>query len=268
MGTKASREELGDLGIVYARLFEFVKNGKRPAGLVVAGMQQLADGTFPAKGRFDRYVQYLLSLDAQLARLRGLDETVWNGRVSAAGWFDSLNTTSEHGQRADDLEFFYVSFGSVQEDVELHWKAIAANQRVAASNGGLYIETGPKNLRLHSTARKYKPGIHRVRINLVANWEPENGRTIVQARERVPVGCYTAQAETLGAYELHWELLQETDGENLPRPDIAGFEYRFPGNRNFAHCPYIGRVDDEFKLGAAGVRDVDRRWAAPVVLGV
>ena len=219
-------------------------------------------------GQFDRYQRHLLSLDAQLDRLRKFDITVWNDCVATAGWFDGVDTSSDHVQRPDNLEFFYVEFGSPQENVELHWKAIAMTQRVP-SDGGCYIKTGLDNLRLHPLALTYTPGIHRVRINLVANWEPKDGRSLVQVRERAAAQSKTlAHAETLAAYGLHDELLRQQDGENFPYADLSGFEYKFPGNRGFSCCPYVYRGDDGFRLYASGVGDVFRSWAAPVVLGV
>lgn len=231
-------------------------------------LQSAVEGDFPPDNRFDRYAGMLLPLEAQLDQLRKLDVTVWNDRVSKTGWFDNVNTTSDHVQRLDDLEFFYVEFGSPALDVELHWKAIAAHQRVP-SDGGCYIDTRPDNLRLHSLAKVYVPGIYRVRINLAAHWEPQDGRTLIQVRERAQTTNQTlASAETLGAYGLHWELLREMDGENLPFVDLAGYEYKFPDVRGFAHCPYTPRGSGRFGLVAGSVRRVVHGWAAPVVLGV
>jgi hypothetical protein len=239
----------------------------------IIGQPQLADVMMAALReqlqpiRFDRYQQFLMPLDRQLDCLLGLDAKVWNSRVTNAGWFDGLSTVSDHEQTVEDLEFFWVSFGSLDEDLRLHWQAIAAKQRVP-NDGGLYIKTNDEHARLHHTARTYAPGIHRVRINLLANWEPQNGRSVTQVREQVPGGQWLAQAETLGAYETHYELLRETDGENLPRPDLAGIEYRYPGDRDFKHCPCVIRSGDKFGLSAAWTGNVAHGWSAPVVLGV
>lgn len=231
-------------------------------------LQSAVEGDFPSDSRFDRYGRFLLTLEEQLDLLRKLDVTVWNDRVSEAGWFDGLNTVSEHVQRLDDLEFFYVEFGSPALNVELHWKAIARHQQVP-SDGGLYTKTEPNDLRLHPLTKSYTPGIHRVRINLVAHWEPQDGRTLIQVRERAKAANQIlAHAEALAAYGLHDELLRQQDGENFPYTDLAGFEYKFSGSRDFARCPCVGRGGGKFELDASYVRFVNHYWAAPVVLGV
>ncbi len=264
MGRKATAQEAEAYLRRELKLRQMFLQGERSQQEILDMFQ----GVFDAKSiGLDRYKQLLMPLDRQLDRLMEIDAKVWNSRVTKAGWFDNLDTASDHDQSLQDLEFFWVGFGSLAEDLDRHWAAIAAHQQVP-SDGGLYIKTDAEHARLHHTARTYAPGIYRVRIDLTANWEPERGRSVTQVRERVPGGQWLAQAETLGAYEIHYELLRETDGEHLPRPDLAGIEYKFPGLRRFDDCPYLYRYGGGFPLRAHGVGCVGRGWSAPLVLGV
>jgi hypothetical protein len=178
MGSKATREELGDLGVVYARLFEFVKNGKRPAGRVIAGMQALADGQFSEDGRFDRYNHLLLSLDEQMELLRRYNTQYWDNRLTDDDFSLVYSGADlEHTQRVDDLNVLHVEFDSPEETVEMWWRVMVGEQPKNWRWDELKLD--PEHLRvLGCNTKSYEPGIHLVRINLVAHWEPEDGRTI------------------------------------------------------------------------------------------
>ena len=217
----------------------------------------------------DRFAQYLLSLEDQLNLLEVLDANVWGGQANKVGWFDSVDTTSDHVQSVDDLEILYVEFGSPKGNVEMHWKAIVANQpRVWRWDG---LKTDQKHLRLGPNAKQYEPGIHRIRINLVAHWEPEDGRTIIDVRRQAAASGETlTHAEVLAVYGLHDELLRQQDGENLPYADMAGFEVAISGGRPWAAVPCLGwdRFDGKARLHAGWADYVSRGWAAPATFSL
>lgn len=265
MGTKATNEELGRLGVVQNRLFEFVKDGKRPADQVVAAIQQLADGVFPVSNPFDAYTSKLLPLWQQLNLLKQFNVLHWDNILTEEE-IDAVDTSSDHVQSVDDLEILYVDFGSAEKNIEMWWRVLVANQPNNWRWDGL--KTDPENLRLTPNTKAYEPGIHRVRINLVAHWEPENGRTIDEVREQAKqTDEILAHAEVLAAYGLHAALLQEQDGENLPYADMPGFQATVPGREAWAHVPYLfwNRDDRKVQLSAFWSGSRPQYWAAPVV---
>lgn len=268
MGKQATREELGDLGVVYNRLFEFVKNGKRPVAQVIAGLQALADGKFPEEARYDRYNAMLLSVADQLARLRDYNKLYWDN-VLTDEHFECVNWGPDglqHEQQVDDLLLLYVDFGSPEATFEAWWKVLCGTQP------GNYrwdqLRTDVDHLKLHSRTREYGFGIYTVHINLVAHWEPEDGRNVIQVREQAEVNDeLLAHAEAMAAYGLHPELLQQQDGENLPYVDLAGYMADVPGHGAWRPVPYFLWYRDYRKvmLSAFWVDYSNRCFAAPVV---
>jgi hypothetical protein len=222
--------------------------------------------TTPAPGSYDRHRGLLLSLNDQLNKLIDLNERFWGG-VLTPEEFTALDLSSDHVQSVDDLEILYVDFGSPEQNVEMWWKVIAGIQPRASRWDGL--SSDPEHLRLAPNTYPYNPGmrgIYRVRINLVANWQPQDGRSVLQVREwAARSGEYLAHAEVLAAYGLHDELLRQQDGTNLPYSDMAGFEASIPGRDPWTHCPYLRWNGGEAKLFAGWVGDVSRDWSAPVV---
>ncbi|MGA3150290.1 MAG: hypothetical protein ABSD10_01560 [Candidatus Saccharimonadales bacterium] len=216
--------------------------------------------------RFDRYRLHLLSLEDQLNLWQVLDLSVLDGQIKSVGWFDTVDTSSDHVQSVNDLEIFYIEFGSSEGNVEAYWRAIKANQPNARCYDGLKIDSN--HLRLTPTARWYEPGIHRIRINLVAHWEPEDGRSVLQVREQAArTGETLAAAEVLAAYAVHDELLRQQDGTNLPYADMAGFEATVPDDQPWTSVLYLygDRVSREVGLDAGWADRVRSNWAAPVV---
>lgn len=267
MGTKATREELGDLGVVYARLFEFVKNGKRPAGLVIAGMQRLADAQLQEEAGLDRYNHLLLSLSDQRVRLRRYNAMYWGNRLTAEQ-LASVDTSSDHTQSVDDLEMFHVEFRSYKETVEMWWKVYVGEQPYAQDGPKYNLDR--KHLCLCPNTANYEPGISRVRINLVAHWEPKNGRTLNEVRDYAKItGEVLAHTEVLSAYGIHYELLREQDGENLPYSELAGTVVTIPG-KSMPGTLYLcwSTHSRSAFLTVSLVFERILTWSAPVVLEV
>lgn len=217
-------------------------------------------------GAYHRHQTLLLSLEDQLSAWRVIDADVWMNHVAGLGWFDAVVTASEHVQRVDDLEILYIDFGSPKANVERLWEAIKASSPLAWLAD--YLRTDPGHIRLAAQARQYEPGIHRVRINLVAHWEPALGRSVLQVREMSTSNGETlAAAEVLAAYALHDALLRRLDGENLPFADLAGFEVTAPGADPWASHPdlYWSQLNHGAQFGAYWSGHVNYQWAVPVI---
>jgi hypothetical protein len=228
-------------------------------------LQDIIEGNFPADSRFDRYSGLLLPLGDQLTRLRGYNQRFWDNRVTNEQ-FAAVDTSSDHTQSVDDLEIFHVEFGSLEETVEMWWKVLVGTQPKNWRWGELKLD--PEHLGLGANTKSYEPGIHRVRINLVAHWEPEDGPTIEEVREQAKgTGEILAHSEVLSAYGLHPGLLQEQDGENLPYSDMPGFEVTVPGKGAWRFVLYVGwyPFDRRVALDAPWVVYRDDDWAAPVL---
>ena len=269
MSTKATRKELGDLGVVYARLFEFVKNGKRPAATVIAGMQRLADGQFPEGMKFDRYGPLLLSLDEQLARLREYNQKYWDNHFTQAQLAD-VETSFDFIQRVDDLAVFHVQFDSLEETVDMWWRVFVGEQIGYWCSPELKVDAEHLRL-LASDVLEYKPGIHLIMINLVAHWEPEIGRTLEDVREGAKSGGKTlAQLEIFSAYGLHPELFREQDGKNFPFSDLPGTDVSVlgkPGLGIHSLSLFWNLGSLEAQLSAGSVKNNENEWAAPLITG-
>ena len=86
-----------------------------------------------------------------------------------------------------------------------------------------WLEYEDQHIGLHEQANSYLPGIHLININLVANWEPESGRTIASVQEQAKeTSNILAQLEVLSIYGVLTTLFMEQDGENLPYTDMPG----------------------------------------------
>jgi hypothetical protein len=218
---------------------------------------------------FTRRNSKLLPLLQQLNLLKKFNTIHWDN-ILLQEQFAAVNTSGDHVQSVDDLEILYVDFGSPKKNVEAWWKVLMGTQPNAWRWDGL--KTDPGNLRLDPNAKSYEPGIYRVRINLVAHWEPEKGgRTIDEVRPQAKAaGEFLAHAEAMAAYGLHAELLQEQDGGNLPQVDLAGYQATIPGRGAWALVPCLSwdRGGREVRLNARWSGGRDRYWAAPVVRGV
>lgn len=241
------------------------------ADAMVATLREQLAPTVPIG---DKFAPYLLDMEAQLQRLQVFNRRFWNNQLTNEQ-FEAVARQIEYidaevglrSQRIDDLQILYVDFGSPEQTVEMWWKAIAGTQPNAWRWDGL--QTDAEHLRLAVCTKQYKPGIHRVRINLVANWETQHGRSVNDVRERnnAQTGQFLAHAEVLAAYGLHDELLQQMDGQNLPYADLAGYEATVPGGDPWTDCPSLDWAwfPRGVRLGAGWAGGVNRRWAAPVV---
>ncbi len=228
-------------------------------------VEQLQDRLEQA--RFDRYNHLLLSLDDQLDRLRSYNREYWDNRLTDEQ-LAAVDTSGDLPQHASDLTTFHVQFDSLEETVEMWWRVHVGEQPKHWRWDELKLNSEHLRL-LTSNVRQYEPGIHRVRINLVANWEPENGRTVEEVRDGAKgTGEILAQLEVLSAYGIHSELLREQDGENLPYSDMPGTDVTVPGGSEpCALYVYWDPGHRKANLSASWVGNRDSDWAAPVLRG-
>lgn len=260
-----------DLERAFGQLYEIQKrllSGGLSSLAVRQPLQDIIEGRIESEASVagaDKFASCLLSVEDQQSRLLDYSLEFWGGQFSDV--IASLDARSDHAQRVDDLEILYVDFGSPERNVEMWWKVLVGTQPNAWRWDDL--KTDGKHLRLHPQARQYEPGVHRVRINLFANWEPQNGRSVDQVRERTAHldNQFLAHAEVLAAYGLHDELLRQQDRQNLPYADMAGFEATLPGRRPWTGVPYLYwyRYGRGVRLSASWSDYVNYRWAAPVV---
>ncbi|MBI2797906.1 hypothetical protein HYX70_01230 [Candidatus Saccharibacteria bacterium] len=227
MAKRATRQELGDLGVVYNRLFEFVKSGKRPADEAIAGLQALVDGKFSVEGLYDRYNAQLLTIHEQMALLREYNAGYWNYALSDEDFERVFSEDDlEHAQQIDDLLLLYVDLGSPDATFETWWRVIRVDHDNTRAER---MCADADHLRLNSSACNYERGIHLVHIDLLANWEPSKGRMVGNICQRSEKKSRNlAHAEVLAAYAYHPKLLQQQDGKRLPYVEMAGYELCLP----------------------------------------
>jgi hypothetical protein len=227
---------------------------------------QLSDS--PAGVRDELFADFqplLSSLDDQFQRIREFNHEFWGNALPPAA-LDNVDTATDHVQSVDDLEVLHVELGSPATTLDLWWTVIAQTQPRSSRWLGAVLDD--EHLRLAESAAHYAPGIHRVRINLVANWCPATGRTVAQARAQARSrGQWLAHSEALAAFGLHPALLERVDGDALPFVDLAGFELRVPGDSSWNLCPSVywprgGRRVDMDVYFADGI---GYDWAAPTV---
>jgi hypothetical protein len=255
-----------DMQRAFGQLYEIQKrllNGALSPHAVRRGLQGVIEGKLPQGSRFGRYDDLLLSLEDQLDRLRNYNGLYWGGWLSDEQ-LSAIDTASDHVQSIDDLEVLHVSFGS--PDVEMWWK-VFVDEQPHAGPPDRSIMDAKRLRRLGHNVRTYGPGIHRVRINLVAHWELERSRSIDEVRKQAEAsGEILAHSEVLSAYGIHSELLREQDGRGLPYAEMAGFELK-SYSVGWPYCPYIAwdRLGIQVDLGAGWATSRNREWAAPTV---
>lgn len=261
----ATAEQLVRINGQAHEIIKRVANGSLDVQAVRQALQQIIEKKPSVQdSRFDSYNHLLLSLEDQKTRSLYYDRRYWGGRYHEQ--ILTLNTCSNHTQRVDDLEVFHIQFASFEETVEMWWRVYVGEQPKQVLRDELKLD--PEHLRpLTSNVRQYEPGIHRIRIDLAAHWEPENGRTLEEVRGGAKgTDEILAGLEVLSAYGLHSELFREQDGENLPYSDMPGTDVSVPGDsRLYALCVHWLPFYHEAMLRAHWVSLRSNEWAAPVL---
>ena len=205
---------------------------------------------------YSKYTPYLHSLGDQLQLLRDLNRQMPRKLRVSDAWLD-LDTASQHVQGVEDLEVFYVQLGTLEATWAFNRELVRLTQPAIYDSG---FARDARSMRLHHTAHRYEPGIHRVWINLVDNWDPEKGRTVDAVRARTVREL--AAVEAVGAYGLQDpRLYQSQDGVNLPRFDCAGLEQ----GDGFRHVPFSlwSEFDRKVYFNSLSAGHVSWRYAAP-----
>lgn len=213
-----------------------VKNGGLSMSNALSLTQAILDGKFPTKNdNFPQFAHLLRPLSIQAENLRNLNKQMPKGMRVPDSWFDELDVNSDHIQSIEDLETFFVVPSNRLKDVidyqinliDLTQPGIFYSPSFDSEVDGAYLD---------DTANKSmfaKPGIYRVRINLVSFWDKEEGISNDKVR-LLATQCdiKLAGLAAVGAYALQDpELCQLQDGENLPHCDIAELRCGDDGSR-------------------------------------
>ncbi len=179
----------------------------------------------------------------------------------------AVDTSGDITQRVDDLTILHVQFDSLEETVEMWWRVYVGEQPKHWRWDELKLDS--EHLRiLTSNVNQYEPGIHKIRLNLLAHWESKNGRMLKEVREQAKrTGEILAQLEVLSAYGLHSELFREQDGENLPHSDMPGTDVSVPCDSE-PYALFVEWYPSKANLSADWVGHRRNQWSAPVVLEV
>lgn len=245
-----------------------VLEGSLDPAYVTAALQEVLEGKFELTDKFARFTPLLLTLEQQFELICRYNQQYWDGYFSdkeLEAYRPKL--VSDHQQSVTDLLVFHVEFGSLEETIEMWWRVFMGEQPGHWRWESLKLDSQHCML-VPSHVATYPPKtITQVRLNLVSHWEPEEGRTLEQVRERVAAsGEILAHTEVMSAYGLHTALFREQDGDTLPWADLAGTDVMVPGESE-RHALYVYWAPGyrKARLLAYWVDNRSRKWAAPVV---
>lgn len=206
---------------------------------ILNSLQALAEGKLQPVDPFARYAHLLLPIDKQLERYFLFNENYWKSTQVEQGLkaFDSCS--SDHVQRVEDLELLYLLPGATDKEAFEAFIVVWKGENPGFLRGSS-LGNGYDIRRLAKNTFKYEPfTVYRRRINLAADWDSENGNSVDDSRNRVKVTKENlAHGEPFAAYALHPELLQQTDGTNLPYFDAPGYEVKPSGVSEWRFAPY------------------------------
>ena len=244
MGIKLGYDDKGRLDDRLFELRRLTVNGTRDHGRVMDALQALIEGRklsaaqiasvqpfYPVRD-YGRYDQYLRPLDEQMELLRDLNRRVPSELRISDAWLD-VDTTSDHVQGVENLEHWFIWLDTLEKTWAFNQELVRLTQPAIYDSG---FDRSARAMRLNRLAHQYEPGVHKVNLNLVDNWDPSpGGRNVDTVRNRAAaVGKELAAVEPLGAYALQDpKLYQLQDGENLPYFDCAGLEQ----GDAFGHVP-------------------------------
>lgn len=213
-----------------------VKNGGLDINDALAGTQGILDKILPPRqgiNRFAEYARLLYPISKQAEYLRSLNKQMPRGMRVPDSWFTNLNTDSSHIQSVLDLEFFFVvPTVLLKEVIEYQIKLVELTQPeiwlspdFISEVDGAYLGDSADKLMFA------KPGIYRLRINLVSdNLDPRRGN--YKARHTSSSGILLAGLAAVGAYAMQDPALyQSQDCENLLAfaiSDIRSSDDKYP----------------------------------------
>jgi hypothetical protein len=257
-------DELVTVTALCNEIIKRVANGSLEVRDTSRALQELIDGHLPWYDRFAAFNGILLDLKEQQRRLLELDRVYWGGRFT--NQIRDLDVSGSYDQRVDSLRVYHVAGKTPQDTVNNIWWPVIRGTWPNAYRWE-ELKTDPDHLAEGPNSRHYATGVHLVRLNLVAHWDPERPHTIEQVRERANQnGELLAHGEVLSAYGLHPHLLGLLDGKNLPFADIAGFRANVTPGRDWRYVPCL--MKGQFTgPQLTGNVVTDRRFSAvPIVM--
>lgn len=220
---------------------------------VLDALQDIIFGKFPEPARpIDQFTRLLHSLEQQkqvLIEYGGLTETDFN----------DVDLTEPEEQRVSRLTILFYTTGDVKKDLRFYQRLLETRGLKVYN----WFDVDQTELRLHELCVTYGPGVHRVVVDLTANWAPKDGRSVYQLFQTG--GQTLSGTEGFAAYALQdLQLIQLQDGEALPYCDTA-IQVRL-GDWRYVVCFYWHRYDHEVALSSGPVGHVYQGWALPTVV--
>lgn len=220
---------------------------------VLDALQDIIFGKFPEPARpIDQFTRYLTSLVDQQQML------ITQGGLREED-FEGIDLSEPESQSVNHLTILFYTTGDVKKDLKFY-------QRLLETRGlkvYKWFDVDQTELRLHELCVTYGPGVHRVVVDLTANWAPKDGRSVDQLFQTG--GQTLSGTEGFAAYALQdLQLIQLQDGKALPYCDTA-IQVRIDGRRGVV-CFRWGRGCREVSLHAGWTSSVRQYWALPVVL--
>ena len=133
---------------------------------------------------FPQFDHLFKNRSEQVAERLRLDKDLPKAFRTSASLYDTIDTTSNHYQMAEDCEFLLVSLGDFKKTQKSIRELTKLKNGIWLSN---QFQEDENKFCLHETAADYfyaKPGFYWVRINLMANWDPKNGRSVDQVWDK------------------------------------------------------------------------------------
>lgn len=201
-----------------------IKNGKLSIKDILINTQDMLDGKI---NDFPQSTKILQPLTEQAKTLRTLNRKMPKHQQIPDSWFYNLNIDSDHIQRIENLEtFFVVPTGSLKDVVEYQVRLTELTRCNVLRSAN--FDNAIDSVCLDDTAYKKmfaKPGIHLIHLNLVYDWNIKKkfGNSADDTRKHASEnGVSLAGLAAVGAYALQSpELLRSMNAEKIPDFDIA-----------------------------------------------
>jgi hypothetical protein len=260
------------LGGQHQEIIKRVGNGSLDAATVREAYQQIIEGKFVSPDRFVEYRSLLLPIYQQWSLICRYNKQYWGEYFSD----DELNAfrpkmEGNHEQSIEDLMILHVEFGSLQETIEM-WLKVFIGEQPDHRHSKKF--DGERYGLLPTHVATYPPKtITRVRINLVAHWDPELAHCSDDVLARAEVyDAIMAQAEVMSALGLHqWLFCSKKErARALPlRVEIPGIRL-FSADSSNALTPFLelasNRGNEAGNFSAHPANDYSHEYSAPMVI--
>ncbi|MDR0397892.1 MAG: hypothetical protein LBH36_01775 [Candidatus Nomurabacteria bacterium] len=190
-------------------------------------------------GQYAHFNALLPTVAEQVATLKAYVAKHYKGEGSDL--LDKLDRVVDDGapQTITNCKVVVVWLGSLRTTVHFYQDMVGQRQTAAGARENSYVShygplrCGPLRMELDETAYQGygdEPGVFIVsRLNLLDNWDPESGSSVVQARANARAKraageeYYLASIEALALYAVaDPNFYRSQDGRNLPYYDLAG----------------------------------------------